>query len=178
MSSQTIPLFVCHANCARSVLAYYLYRHLSNGAPAESAGVSVGPEINDRVLRMLHHWGIDASSHRPRQLTRELCDQAGAIFIMSPTYLHRIGREHGMDLAVKSYLFADPFTPPLSFGNGEYRVRDPSWDSRPVKELVREWRWMRERVLQIRLAMLGDGHPLIPGRDYWHLVETVDPMGH
>src|SRR5207247_6406742 len=54
----------------------------------------------------------------------------------------------------KAYLFADPFTRPVSFSNGEYKVFDPSFDNRPTVELVKEFGWMRERVLQIRLALL------------------------
>ena len=53
------PLFVCHANCCRSVLACYLYRHLCNNAPALSAGLEVGDRINDRAQRMLREWGIE-----------------------------------------------------------------------------------------------------------------------
>jgi hypothetical protein len=62
-----MPLFVCHANCCRSVLAYYLYRHLC-GAAALSAAMEVGDCINDRALAMLDRWGIDASSF-PRKPT-------------------------------------------------------------------------------------------------------------
>ena len=47
------PLFVCHANCCRSVLARYLYEHLCAGAPALGAGVAAGDVINDRAERML-----------------------------------------------------------------------------------------------------------------------------
>jgi low molecular weight protein-tyrosine phosphatase len=178
MSTVPAPLFVCHANCARSVLACYLYRHLCGGAPAYSAGLEAGPEINDRVLGMLGRWGIDATGHRPRQLDRSLCDQATAILLMGPTYLHRLIRDYGKDLTGKAYLFADPFTRPMSFQNGEYKVFDPSFDGRSTKELAREFGWFRERVLQIRLALLGDGRPMIPSRDYWDLLETVDPSGH
>ena len=59
------PLFVCHANCCRSVLACYLYRHLCHEAPTLSAGLEAGERINDRAERMLREWGIDASAHRP-----------------------------------------------------------------------------------------------------------------
>jgi len=51
------PLFVCHANCCRSVLACYLYRHLCNEAPALSAGLEVGERISDRAEQMLREWG-------------------------------------------------------------------------------------------------------------------------
>jgi protein-tyrosine-phosphatase len=151
------PLFICHANCCRSVLARYLYEHLSPGAVALGAGVEAGDEINDRALRMLAHWGIDASGHRPVQLTRELCDRAGGVFLMGPEYLRRLLFEYGADLADKAYLFADPFALPHSFGQGEYLVIDPSDDHRPVGELTREFGWFRERVKQIRESLAGRG---------------------
>jgi protein-tyrosine-phosphatase len=134
--------------------------------------------ISDRALALLARWGIDATGHRPRQLDRSLCDHVTAIFVMGPTYLHRLVRDYGADLASKAYLFADPFTRPITFRNGEYKVYDPSFDGRPVKELAREIAWFRERVLQIRLALLGDGRPLVSAQDYWCLIEGVDPSGH
>ena len=175
---QNLPLFVCHANCSRSVLACYLYRHLCHEAPALSAGVEVGERINDRAERMLSEWGIDASAHRPRQLSRTLCADATAIFVMAPSYLHRVACEYGEDLADKAYLFADPFTRPVSLGKGEYAVADPSFDDRPTTELLKEFQWMRERVLQIRLALLGDGRPLVPLSAYLELCKTVDRGSH
>jgi protein-tyrosine-phosphatase len=111
-----IPLFVCHANCSRSMIAAYLYRDIT-GAPALSAGLEPGERPAERALQMLAHWGIDARAHRPRQLDRALCDQAGAIFAMAAPYLRRLLLEYDADLAVKSYLFADPFTRPSSFAD-------------------------------------------------------------
>ncbi|HEX2342161.1 MAG TPA: hypothetical protein VHI98_16920 [Vicinamibacterales bacterium] len=171
------PLFVCHANCCRSVLARYLYEDLCN-APALSAGLDCGEVINDRAEQMLRHWGIDASAHRPAKITRELCDRAGAIFVMGPSYLHRLVWEYGDDLAGKAYLFADPFTRPVSFANGEYKVIDPSFDDRPIEELTAEFAWMRERVLQVRLALLQQGPPLVPLRQYLDLCRTIDRWSH
>jgi hypothetical protein len=127
---------------------------------------------------MLREWGIDASAHRPLKLSRTLCAEATAIFVMGPSYLHRVIREYGEDLADKAYLFADPFTRPVSFGNGEYKVFDPSFDNRPTSELLNEFAWMRERVLQIRLALLGDGRRLVPLSEYFELCTTVDPGSH
>jgi protein-tyrosine-phosphatase len=173
-----IPLFVCHANCCRSVLACALYHHLCADAPAWSAGLEPGPALNDRATAMLARWRIDAARYQPRQLDRALCVRADAIFAMSPAYVHRLLVDHGVDLANRTYLFADPFTLPRSFAHGEYRVPDPSFDPRPVEELVREFAWMRERVLQIRLALLGDGRPMVPAVEYWPLCQSVDPRGH
>jgi protein-tyrosine-phosphatase len=171
------PLFVCHANCSRSVLACYLYRHLCNNAPAGSAGLEPGERISDRAAALLNSWGIDARAHVPSKLSSDLCATADAIFVMAPSYLHRMLCEYGHEYASKSYLFADPFTIPASFASGEYRVSDPSFDDRPTHELLRELTWMRERVLQIRLALLGDGRRLIPASEYFDLYRTVDRYG-
>ena len=46
MSQMPMPLFVCHANCCRSVLAYFLYGHLTGDATALSAGFEPGERIN------------------------------------------------------------------------------------------------------------------------------------
>jgi len=43
------PLFVCHANASRSMLAAYLYQHLC-AAPALSAGVYAGTPVRWRCL--------------------------------------------------------------------------------------------------------------------------------
>ena len=127
---------------------------------------------------MLREWGIDASAHQPLKLSRNLCAEATAVFVMGPSYLHRVMWEYGEDLADKAYLFADPFTRPVSFGNREYKVIDPSFDNRPTGELVKEFGWMRERVLQIRLALLPDGRRLVPLSEYFELCKTVDRGSH
>jgi protein-tyrosine-phosphatase len=150
-----------------------LYRHLCAG-PALSAALEAGDCINDRALAMLQRWGIDAREHCPRQLTLSLCHQATGIFLMAPAHLRRLLSDYGADLAAKAYLFADPFSLPQSFARGEYKVYDPSFDSRPIKELVQEGSWMRERVLAIRLALLGEGRPLVPATVYLPLLDTVD----
>jgi protein-tyrosine-phosphatase len=153
------PLFICYAKCCRSVLAYYLYRHLHADDPALSAG----------------HWGINASGHCPRQVDRELCDQASAIFVMAPAHLRHLLRLYGEYLDRKTYLFADPFIQPQSFHHGECKVYDPSFDDRPVEELVHACRWMRERVQQIGLALRSTGNTLVAASQYLPLIETVDP---
>jgi protein-tyrosine-phosphatase len=169
------PLFVCHANCCRSVLAAFLYRQLDADAPALSAGLAMGDCINDRALGMLRLWGIEASGHCPRQMDRALCDRADAIFVMAPAHLRRLLADYGTDLAGKTYLFGDPFRRPQSFHQGEYKVRDPSFDERPVEELVSEFLWMRERVRQIRLALRGEDRALVPASEYLPLIQAVDP---
>jgi hypothetical protein len=97
---------------------------------------------------------------------------------MAPSYLHRLIWEYGEDLASTAHLFADPFSLPVSFANGEYRVHDPSFDPRPTHELMVEFGWMRERVLQIRLALLGSGRKLVPVSQYLQLCRAVDRRSH
>ena len=178
MSLPAVPLFLCHANCCRSVLASYLYRHLCPGGPVLSAGLEPGEKTSDRALAMLACCGIDAAEHQPTKLDRRLCEQASAIFVMAPPYLRRLLLEYGADLASKAYLYADPFSRPESFVRGAYTVSDPSFVERPAPELVEEFTWMRERALQIREALLGRGWPLIAAASYLNLLEPVDPIGH
>jgi hypothetical protein len=97
---------------------------------------------------------------------------------MAPPSLRRLLLEYGPDLASKASLFADPFRRPESFGGGKYTVWDPSFDERPARELVREYAWMRERVLQIRQAWLGEGRPLIAAAGSLDLLQSVDPRSH
>jgi protein-tyrosine-phosphatase len=174
-----VPMFVCHANCCRSLLAYHLYRRLCPGLPALMAGMEAGTEAAPRALKMLKAWGIEVRDHKATQISRELCDRADAIFIAAPSYAHRLILEYGMDLARKTYLYADPFTRPTGFRRGEYRVIDPSFDRKhSTGELVREFAWMRERSLAIRLALMGEGPPLAPVSEYLSLCQSVDPRSH
>ena len=172
-----IPLFVCHANCSRSMLAAYLFRDIAK-APALSAGMEVGERPAARSIEMLAYWGIDASAHRPRQVDRAVCAQARAIFVMAAPYLRRLLIEYGEDLAIKSYLFADPFTRPLCFAHREYAVNDPTWNTRATSALCAEHAWMRERVAEINEALQGRGRLLVPATDYLALLADVDPKSH
>jgi protein-tyrosine-phosphatase len=165
-----VPLFVCHANCCRSVLAHYLYEHLCPGAQALSAGVEVGDVLNARAAEMLRHWGIDASAHRPRQLDRALCERADGIFLMGARYLFRLLLEYGENLAPKAYLFADPFSLPQSFRNGEYLMYDPSFENRSTAQLASDFAWVRDRVAQIHEALHGKSERLVPATRYLPLV--------
>jgi len=177
MSTPAIPLFVCHANCCRSVLASYLYRKLYPGDVVLSAGLDPGERTSDTALAMLAHWGIDATRHRPTKLDRRRCGKASAIFVMAPPYVRRLLLEYGRDLADKVYLYREPLRRPDSLGP-EHTVPDPSFDPRPTGELVEEFSWMRERTLQIRQSLLGHGRPLVAAASYLNLLEAVDPSGH
>ncbi len=172
------PLFVCHANCCRSVLAKYLYENLGPNARALSAGMECGDMINDKAEAMLRHWGIDAGGHRPRRIDRELCDRAGSIFVMGPEYLQRLLERHGRDLAAKTYLFADPFVAPEAARDlATFHVFDPSFEERPIAELVQEFAWFRRRILEIHRALTNGGKKLVPAERYLDVLERCFPPG-
>jgi len=177
MSVPAIPMFVCHANCCRSVLASYLYRHLCPDSTVLSAGLDPGERTSDTALAMLARWGIDAAGHHPSKVDRRRCDEASAIFVMAPPYVRRLLLEYGHDLADKTYLYREPFTRPQAFGP-EHTVPDPSFDRRPTDELLEEFSWMRERTLQIRRSLLGYRRPLVAAAGYLKLLEGVDPYSH
>lgn len=177
MSSSGIPLFVCHANCCRSVLASYLYQHLCPATLVRSAGLDPGERTSDTALAMLALWGVDATGHQPTKLDRRRCEEATAIFVMAPPYVRRLLLEYGHDLANKTYLYGEPFTRPRSFAP-EHTVPDPSFDPHPTQELVERFSWMRERTLQIRQSLLGHGRPLVAASSFLNLLETINPYGH
>ena len=170
-----VPLFVCHANCCRSVMARYLYQSMFPGSEALSAGIEVGEQINDRAAAMLQYWGVDGSAHRPRRVTRAMCDHAGAIFLMAPEHLQRLLQIHGADLAVKAFLFADPFVVPDSFVDGGYIVYDPSFETRPIEDLAREFEWFRRRIVEIHQSLAGGKPSLVPASRYLHLLPNPAP---
>ena len=177
MSALAVPLYVRHANCCRSVLASYLYRHLCPATTVLSAGLDPGERTSDTALAMLARWGVDATGHQPTKLDRRRCEEASAILVMAPPYVRRLLLEYGHDLANKTYLYGDPFTRPESF-RPEHTVPDPSFDPRPTEERVEQFNWMRERTLQIRQSLRGEGRPLVAASSYLNLLETVDPYGH
>ena len=171
-----VPLFVCHANRCRSVLARYLYVHLCQ-APAASAGLDAGEWINDRAEGMLHCW----VSMRTRT---GLCNFRAAC---APQPAR--SSSWGLILAPPG-LRVPAKTLPTSVTCSRTRSRtgvlqqrhckvvDPSFDARLSADLAREFEWMRERVIQIRKSLLGQGQRLVPLSEYLALCKTVDRHSH
>jgi protein-tyrosine-phosphatase len=154
-------------------MAQYLYGRSYPEEHTDSAGIQCGERLNDRANDILVHWGIDVVGHRPKTVTRELCDGVDAVFLMSPEHLKSMLDTLGMDLATKSYLFADPFSMPESFAHGEYVVGDPSFDTRPASELAAEFDWFKHRVAQIHESLENGSDRLIPASRYLHLLGEV-----
>jgi protein-tyrosine-phosphatase len=65
-------LFVCVANCGRSVMAERIFnRHAGGRHQARSAGSEPGTAAHPQVVEALKEIGIDASDHVPRKLDAE-----------------------------------------------------------------------------------------------------------
>jgi protein-tyrosine-phosphatase len=121
----------------------------------------------------LAYWGIDAKQHKPRRINREICDQADAIFLMGPEYVRILIDRHGIDLASKAYLFADPFSMPQSSANLKYHVTDPSFDERATSELAEEFSWFRARIRQIHESLLNGFEGLVPASQYLSILDNA-----
>ncbi len=70
-------LFVCVANCGRSVMAERLFRQEAGDRhAARSAGSEPGREPHAEVVTALREVGIDVSDHVPRRLDSEALEWA------------------------------------------------------------------------------------------------------
>jgi protein-tyrosine phosphatase len=83
-------LFVCTGNTCRSPMAGALARRALKEAGAgdvavESAGLlaSIGSPATDEAVEAVRRLGANCSRHVARQLTREILDAAGTIYVMT-----------------------------------------------------------------------------------------------
>lgn len=81
-------LFVCTGNTCRSPMAAALMREELQqrgvSAAVASAGLAAGGEpAATNAIEVLAEEGIDLARHRSRPLTREMCDAADAIAVMT-----------------------------------------------------------------------------------------------
>lgn len=82
-------LFLCTGNTCRSPLAEgfanKIFRESRLDYTAESAGLSadVGG-ANEKSVLAAKEYGVDLSSHKARQLTGEIAEQAERIYTMTP----------------------------------------------------------------------------------------------
>ncbi|MDX2111742.1 MAG: low molecular weight protein arginine phosphatase [Verrucomicrobiota bacterium] len=89
-------LVVCTANVCRSPMGAALLEHALKAEPeplrslkVESAGVAAydGDLTTQNTIRALHKVNIDVTNHRSRRLTREMIDDALAVFVMTESHL-------------------------------------------------------------------------------------------
>jgi arsenate reductase len=79
-------LFVCVHNAGRSQMAEAFVNRLARerGLPvhALSAGTVAGERINPVAEQVMEEVGIPMDGQRPKQLTQEMADKAGAVITM------------------------------------------------------------------------------------------------
>jgi protein-tyrosine phosphatase len=78
-------LVVCEGNICRSPMAQALLATALPQAAVRSAGLNAlsGMPADKIAVDLLQTRGIDITSHRARQISRELCSQAELILVMS-----------------------------------------------------------------------------------------------
>lgn len=141
MTAQRSILFVCTANVFRSVIAEecfkkYLADNNITGWKVGSAGIIAEPaSVDPKVLEVLRTYGIDASAHVQRRLTKEMLSDYDAIVGMAENHIAFIKEHFGYTRAV---LFND-----LALGEqtSVWDVDDEVADSahnRPAVERVEE----------------------------------------
>ncbi|HHX72863.1 MAG TPA: low molecular weight protein arginine phosphatase [Clostridiales bacterium] len=85
-------LFVCTGNTCRSPMAEGLFNKRAQeravSAKASSCGVGAWPgqKATENAVLAAANLGADISHHRARQASPEICQQADAIFCMSPSH--------------------------------------------------------------------------------------------
>lgn len=86
---------VCTANICRSPMAEALLRHALKAQPEPlkswkitSAGVAARPgdRVSDNSVTALKKVGLDIKDHKSRPLTRQMIDEAVAIFCMTESH--------------------------------------------------------------------------------------------
>ena len=134
-------LTVCTANICRSPMAEALLQHALRAQPEPlqslkvvSAGVRVrrGEPISQNSVTALQKVGIDLTSHRAQPVTRELIENAVAVFCM--TEQHRAMIQVDFDQPPPHlYLFREFLPPPA-----DPEIADPFGGPLPLYEACRD----------------------------------------
>ena len=132
-------LVVCEGNICRSPMAVGL---LSKAAPSifsfsAGLGALVGAPADEMAVQILRERGIDISSHRAIQITRQMCHQADLVLVMNDAqrasvqamYPAARGRVYRLGEYTKRDI-PDPFKQPEKAFRGALRLID---------EAAREW---------------------------------------
>lgn len=124
-------LFVCTGNTCRSPMAEYLFKKMlkKDEVTVVSAGTSViSPiPIPSVMLEILAKEGIDISSHRAKQLTQEMVDEASLILSMESHHKKELLGRY-LRLNDKVFLLKE------FIGEGEIGIADPFGGDKEVYE--------------------------------------------
>jgi protein-tyrosine phosphatase len=91
-------LFVCIGNICRSPMAEFLFRHqlqshrINVHVSSAGLGALVGRPIDGHAMQILHEHGIDATTHRARQLQPQMLRRADLVLAMERKHLNAAAR--------------------------------------------------------------------------------------
>jgi arsenate reductase len=76
-------LFVCLQNAGRSQMSAALFERVAEGRHrALSAGTTPAEQVHPEVVTVMRELGIELAGRVPRELTRELAEQADVVVTM------------------------------------------------------------------------------------------------
>jgi protein-tyrosine phosphatase len=89
-------LVVCEGNICRSPMAEGLLAAALPGVMLHSAGLGalVGAPADEMALQLMSQRGIDITSHRARQITRQMCLDADLVFVMEREQRQRLEKTY------------------------------------------------------------------------------------
>jgi protein-tyrosine phosphatase len=132
-------LVVCEGNICRSPMAQGLLATALPHAEVRSAGLNAlsGMPADETAVQLLQARGIDITSHRALQITRELCSHAELILVMSASQRQTLEEKY-------------PFACGRTYRLGEFGkldvpdpYRQPAWAFQESLQLidqgVRDW---------------------------------------
>ena len=83
-------LFICRANAGRSQMAEVFYNSITGTKDATSAGVDLAnsvkgndPSIPDLVIEVMKEIGLDVSSQKRKEITKEMVDTADRVIVIT-----------------------------------------------------------------------------------------------
>lgn len=106
MTTQKSILFVCTGNVFRSVTAElcfkkYLTDNSITGWEVGSAGIFAEPaSVDPKIIETLREFGVDATGHQQRRLTREMLSEYDAVVGMAENHIDFMKSEFNYTRAV------------------------------------------------------------------------------
>lgn len=110
-------LFVCTANIFRSVSAHYIIQDyvLKNNLEilVSSAGIEVDESLifDDTITDTLFKFGIDATEHIPRQITKKIIEDFDLIVVMGKNHFDYIKKNFDLEPIFFNEIISNSKTP-------------------------------------------------------------------
>ncbi len=131
-------LFVCTGNVFRSLAAEQALKvrlGAVDGYVVGSAGIDAKPQpVHDWVLTKLKQKGANASSHAPRQLTKEMIERTDLVIAMGRNHQTFIREQFGRDVPLFNQICLGHDSPVL-----DVHEAIPEWESDLGRARIYVW---------------------------------------